>query len=202
MAEYSPHYKFISRSNLFQKVRDYASNHKGELTFLDVGGAKGKSDVREVAKKFKYTILEYDKSIKTPELICADICSCPEIPDNSYDIIYSNNVFEHLSEPWKAAEEISRILKPGGLALHITVFSWRYHPVPIDMFRYSSDGLRYLFERTGKITAILSGYDIEKRRRDHRGGKIGILDVPPIDELGGWRENWTVIFLGKKGVIT
>lgn len=201
MPEHSPHYKFVDKNLLYSKIREYAENHKKErLVFLDVGGGSGKSKVRWESIGFEYIILECDKNIKAEKVIYTDICECPEIPNDSYDIVYSNNVFEHLKQPWKAAEEISRILKPGGLALHITVFSWRYHPVPVDMFRYSSDGLRYLFERTGKIITISSGYDIGKRRQDHRGGKIGILDVPPIDELGGWRENWTVMFLGKKQV--
>lgn len=99
--------------------------------------------------------------------------------------IFSNNVFEHIMEPWAAAAECVRILKKNGITIHIAPFSWRYHPVPVDYFRYSHDGLKHLFERTGEIETLLSAYDISERRKDHRGGKIGILDVPPVDELGG-----------------
>jgi SAM-dependent methyltransferase len=205
MSEYSPHYKFIDKNSLYLKVKEYAQNHKKErLTFLDVGGGSEKSKVkaRWESVGFDYTILECDKNTKAERIVYADICECPEILNDSYDIVYSNNVFEHLNEPWKAAEEISRILKFNGLTIHTTVFSWRYHPVPVDMFRYTSDGLKYLFERTGKIITILSGYDIEKRRKDDKGGKIGILDIPPIDELGGWRENWQVMYVGEKNKIS
>ena len=40
--------------------------------------------------------------------------------------------------PWLAAAEIARILKPGGLAITHTLFSWRNHPCPIDYWRFST----------------------------------------------------------------
>jgi SAM-dependent methyltransferase len=35
-------------------------------------------------------------------------------PDGSFDIVYSNNVLEHTSEPAKVLSEAARVLKPGG----------------------------------------------------------------------------------------
>lgn len=35
-------------------------------------------------------------------------------PDNTFDYIYANHVFEHLRDWWGALVECSRILKPGG----------------------------------------------------------------------------------------
>ena len=46
----------------------------------------------------------------------------------------------------------------------IAPFAWRYHPVPVDYFRYSHDGLSFLFERTNKIERVISGYDLSGRR--------------------------------------
>ena len=34
----------------------------------------------------------------------------------SFDVAYSSNVLEHVSQPWAVAEEMLRVLKPGGLA--------------------------------------------------------------------------------------
>jgi hypothetical protein len=78
-------------------------------------------------------------------------------------------------------------------------FSWRYHPYPKDLFRFSAEGLEHLFKRTGRMDTILSGNDITKRRKNIIGGKIGKnLDVPPIDGFGGWRENWQSLYIGTK----
>ena len=54
-----------------------------------------------------------------PNTIIADITDCREtIPDESFDLVVSSDVFEHVERPWLAAAEIGRILKPGGLAHH------------------------------------------------------------------------------------
>jgi len=36
-------------------------------------------------------------------------------PDNSFDVVHTSHVFEHLDDPLKAAKEAWRVLKPGGL---------------------------------------------------------------------------------------
>src|SRR5581483_8934063 len=72
-----------------------------------------------------------------PDTLQADITNCPQIPDASYDIVISCDVFEHIDRPWLAAAEISRILRPGGIVLTRTVWSWRNHPCPIDYWRFS-----------------------------------------------------------------
>jgi glycosyltransferase involved in cell wall biosynthesis/SAM-dependent methyltransferase len=40
------------------------------------------------------------------------------IPDNSFDVIFSNAVFEHLADPKKAFEHLARITRPNGLGFH------------------------------------------------------------------------------------
>lgn len=92
-----------------------------------------------------------------------------------------------------------RICKEGGLLICLAPFSWRYHPTPVDNFRYTHNGLKYLFERTGDVKTLLAGYDISNRRKNAKGGKIsGGLDIVPTDDLGGWREHWLTIFIGEK----
>ena len=47
--------------------------------------------------------------------------------DNNYfDIIYSNQVFEHVNEIESVAKEMHRILKPGGFGIH--VFPAKFYP--------------------------------------------------------------------------
>lgn len=38
--------------------------------------------------------------------------------DNSFDITYSSNVAEHVPDPWRMADEMLRVTRPGGLVLY------------------------------------------------------------------------------------
>lgn len=74
--------------------------------------------------------LDYDfNSLKKHRTISnrirGDIKHLP-FADNSFNLITSNMVFEHLSEPEKQMTEIFRILKPGGILLFHTPNSLGY----------------------------------------------------------------------------
>lgn len=53
-------------------------------------------------------------------------------PDESFDYVFSNQVFEHVQNYPEALSEIHRVLKPGGCSLHF--FPARYRPVEAHVF--------------------------------------------------------------------
>lgn len=140
---------------------------------------------------FTYRNLDLVHSDETTVL--GDITNCPEILDGFYDVVLSVDVFEHIDRPWLAAAEISRILAPGGMAYTSTLFSWRYHPCPIDFWRYTPEALEFLF---ADLTVLDKGFDLTERRRDVR--KKAKADPMALDALGGWRENVRVFHAGIK----
>lgn len=192
--EYSPDMNIIYQPVRSAKwmLRDYALVNENPIA-LDVGsGPRGHCDW---CPGFRYVSVEYGAH---PCSARADVHALPFL-DESFDAVIAYNVIEHVKEPWIAAQEIVRVLKPGGLAAIFAPFAWRYHPFPIDFWRFSHAGLAYLFQRTAKMEVELSGYDDSIRRTDARGGKCpNNLDVPPVDELGGWRENWNAVYVGRK----
>lgn len=161
-------------------------------SFLDFGARDGAR--KNFAKDCNYT--GADISPRDPEILTADICSCPQIPDESYDIVFSFDVLEHVERPWDAASECVRITKKGGLVICRTLFAYRYHPEPNDFWRFSSQCLEHLFAGSGKAETLVSGYDILQRRRNRKG--VFLDHRPPIDWMGGWRENWQVLWIGRK----
>ncbi|MBV5263915.1 class I SAM-dependent methyltransferase [Pinisolibacter sp. B13] len=163
-------------------------------SFLDVGARR--SERAGFAEGYDYHAM--DIAPRAGTVLVGDICACPQIPDDSFDVVFSMDVFEHVREPWEAARECIRITKPGGLMIHRTLFAYRYHPSPVDYWRYSAQGLEYLFTRTGRATTVVKGYDLTRRRADHRGSHAS--NKPPIDHLGGFRENWRVLWIGRKSL--
>ena len=106
-----------------------------------------------------------------------------------FDVIYSSDVFEHVENPFNAARNILCLLKEGGICITISPFSYPYHPDPEDYFRFTHRGLAQVFEyqRDFKTRVLEAGYDITDRRDNSKGDSV------PIDNLGGWRENWMAL---------
>jgi SAM-dependent methyltransferase len=197
-------------------ARSYILERAGEsMRFLDVGGGDGKLEyllgIREnldydarlydanrsiFDRKYRYSCLDIGGAPE-PGKIVADICDehfagRHQDLSASFDVVYSNNVFEHLRRPWIAARNIVALLKPGGVAVTIAPFALRYHEVPSDYFRFSHTGLASLFEDTGQVRVLVTGYDITGRRNNWQGGGRH-NDICPTDRFGAWRENWFVV---------
>jgi len=82
-------------------------------------------------------------------------------PSASFDSALCTSVLEHLEEPEEALRECYRVLKTGGNAVYSVPFIWHLHEEPRDFYRFTSHGLRYLFEKSGfKIIELkaLSGF--------------------------------------------
>lgn len=59
------------------------------------------------------------------------------------------NVIEHVQNPFRVFAALYQIMRQDSLLVIETVFSFPYHPSPLDYWRYSPDCLRYLAESAG-----------------------------------------------------
>ena len=164
----------------------------------ELGGPK--SSFSDQMPGFDFEFLSLFGLEDDPRVRVADITHCPQIESERYDAVLSANVFEHVRQPWLAAREIQRILRPGGLTVHLAPFSYFYHKAPEDYWRFTPTGLSVLFEGLEVVHGEFYGAD---RRRDNRGGPANPVDRDGgpqfgLDDLGGWRENWHALFVGRK----
>lgn len=69
--------------------------------------------------------------LKNQFLDDARVGSGERIPfeDGSFDLVFADNVLEHLSHPESVLLEVNRVLKSGGLFLAKTPNTWHYMPV-------------------------------------------------------------------------
>lgn len=71
------------------------------------------------------------------------------IASDSYDVVLSGQVLEHIPKPWKWMTEVARVTRPGGIVLTIAPISWPFHEAPVDCWRAYPDGLRGLYDDAG-----------------------------------------------------
>ncbi len=90
------------------------------------------------------------------------------IPDNSYDIVLSGQVIEHVRKIWVWMREVARVCKPGGLVITINPVSWPYHEAPVDCWRIYPDGMRALSDDAG-LEVVTSLMESLESKRFHHG---------------------------------
>lgn len=86
------------------------------------------------------------------------ICPATELKfeDNSFETVFSTQVIEHVSDPFKMLSEINRVLKVNGCLILSAPFSWELHEEPYDFYRYTKYGLLAMLEQSGfQVLSIL-----------------------------------------------
>ena len=87
---------------------------------------------------------------------------CDRLPyrDNVFDAVISKAAFEHLARPWEVADEIHRVLKPGGLVRVDTAFMFPLHGDPYHFFNMTLDGAKEMFKRFRTLSCGVMPYQL------------------------------------------
>lgn len=64
-------------------------------------------------------------------------------------VVLSTSVLEHVLDPMQYLGECRRVLRPDGLLVLTTHGAWRYHPDPLDLWRWTSAGLKHVVRQAG-----------------------------------------------------
>jgi len=82
-----------------------------------------------------------------------------EIPvaGETFDCVLSSQVLEHVDDPHRYLREVYRVLNRAGHLIISTHGIWRYHPDPLDYWRWTLDGLQYQLRRAGFRPLVVDG---------------------------------------------
>lgn len=151
----------LIRNNVSQFIKNCANRFdRQDVSVLDIAPQIHKGAKEFFTKSNIYT-LDIDQTSNADYI--ADICdnNAAIIPDNLFDIIICTEVLEHTLNPFRAVEEMYRILKKEGFICVSTPFNFRIHgPLP-DCWRFTEHGLRSLF-------SIFSNLHIEEVKTPDR----------------------------------
>lgn len=94
------------------------------------------------------------QSVAYPEY---DVCREPRRVA-AYDVIFAEQVFEHVLWPFRAARHVYQMLRPGGVFVITTPFLLRLHDCPVDCCRWTELGIKQLLAEGGfSIDRIQTG---------------------------------------------
>lgn len=143
------HHLYFIRKGLYRKIKEYSPNLTGKL--LDLGcGAKPYRELFGHTKE--YIGLDYDSSGHSHENEDVDVFYDGKVipfEDNTFDSVFSSEVFEHIFTLNEIMPEINRVMKPGGNILITCPFAWEEHEIPVDYARYTVYALKDLFQKNG-----------------------------------------------------
>ena len=126
-------------------------------------------DVAEISGKWgeMFTFRSY-RQFRYPEY---DVCADPFTDDDGrvlkFDLILANQVWEHLDRPYKATNNVRRMLKKGGHFWLAVPFFIPFHAAPMDCSRWSARGLKNLL--------IECGFDEAEIRAEQWGNRNAAL---------------------------
>ncbi|MCD4755251.1 MAG: class I SAM-dependent methyltransferase [Deltaproteobacteria bacterium] len=110
-----------------------------------------------------------------------------DLPEESVGTVLCLDTLEHVAYPYKAMEEIHRILKPHGIAVISSVMNFPIHDFPYDYWRFTPDAFKLLLKPFSHSFVGFAGL----KNFPHIIVGIGFKsESPPLVEFMGKYETW------------
>jgi SAM-dependent methyltransferase len=164
-----------------------------------------------------YTASQYDLSVPFGQIVDAPSMPCKNyqsenfetqtFADSSFDIVITQDVFEHIFHPDRAIKEVARTLKPGGATI-MTVPIVRGIGPSRRRARMVDNTVENLLEPEyhgntmsgkGSLVTIDWGYDIARYLQFHSGLNFMLLEIDNMDL--GIRAQYNDVLLGFKAAV-
>jgi SAM-dependent methyltransferase len=98
------------------------------------------------------------------------------VPGGYFDVVLSTQVLEHVTDVQQYLREAYRVLRPGGMCLISTHGTYMLHRHPVDLRRWTVDGLRLELEQAGfEVSSMVPRIGILATTTHHRAFIYGGL---------------------------
>jgi len=160
-----------------------------EFGSLQVQGQEGFADLRTLFPGKEYVGADMRPGPGVQKVLnLHDI----DLPDDVAGTVLCVDTLEHVEHPQRAAEEVHRILKPGGIAVFSSVMFFPIHSHPWDYWRFTPEGFRSILQPFSSCFVGSAGRD---RFPDTVVG-IGFKQCePPMDRFLSAYEQWRKHYL-------
>jgi SAM-dependent methyltransferase len=131
-------------------VERFARSLKPGTRVLDAGAGESQYEYHFSAQRYIGLDLAVgDEQWDYSKLdVIAELAALP-FPKGAFGACINIVTLEHVTEPARVLDELSRTLAPGGRLLLIAPHAWEEHQQPHDYFRYTRYGLEYLLCKAG-----------------------------------------------------
>jgi SAM-dependent methyltransferase len=136
-------------------------SRKESLSIADIGSRDVNGTLRPVfdVAPWKYTGFDIEGGPNVDVILETEYVW--GVSDDSYDVVVSTQVIEHVPEPWQWIREIARIVKPMGIVYICTPNTMDYHEYPVDCWRIWPDGMKALarYANLDVVTSYVNDID-------------------------------------------
>jgi SAM-dependent methyltransferase len=154
---------------------------------LDVGTARGERAWFPVER------VTLDVTAARGVDLVGDIQNLHAIADGTYGSVVCTEVLEHVLYPERALRELRRVTRPGGLCLVSVPWLYPFHPCPLDLRRFTLQGLVTVMQDSGWTIVEQGGLPIPPEAHAHIVTAIQLITGGrcPRPETMGY-SNWVV----------
>lgn len=131
------------RRELNEVLSRFAGTVPTDARVIEVGAG-----LYDHSRFFSGSIERFNADPDTSPDILGDAHHMP-IDDETYDVAVCISTLEHVRDPYQVTREIFRVLKPGGRVFAWIPFYFGVHDFPIDVSRFTEEGMVVLFEEAG-----------------------------------------------------
>lgn len=144
-------------------------------------------------------VIGLDITFHPNHTVQADALALP-FPDATFDLVLSQAVIEHVTDPQGYADEIVRVLRPGGHVYVEGAFLQPVHQAPAHFFNVTAFGLAHVFRRLEVLEQGTVGDFAEMVAWICReaGVPVPTLEVPAMTDMQRWNTASGVTLLGRK----